>query len=121
MDTMDRLSLVFASLADPTRREILSRLSQGPATVGEVAAPFDISAPAVSQHLKVLERAGLVTRTAHAQWRTLSIQTEPLDEAAAWVEKQRREWNLRLDTLEEHLEAIKKNALKNQDSQEAEQ
>ncbi|MGO3148141.1 MAG: ArsR/SmtB family transcription factor [Leucobacter sp.] len=121
MSAMDRLSLVFAALADPTRREILSRLSEGPATVGEVAAPFDISAPAVSQHLKVLERAGLVTRTAHAQWRTLSLQTEPLDEASAWVEKQRREWNLRLDALEDHLEVMKRNALKNQYSQEAEQ
>lgn len=103
----DRLDLVFAALADQTRRAILSRLSRGPATVGEVAAPFEMSAPAISQHLKVLERAGLVTRTVRAQWRTLSLRTEPLDEAAAWVEKQRLEWNLRLDALEEHLETMK--------------
>lgn len=105
----DPLSLVFAALADPTRREILSRLSQGSATVGEIAAPFAMSAPAISQHLKVLERAGLITRTAHAQWRTLSMQAEPLDEASAWVEKHRHDWNLRLDALESHLETMKKN------------
>ncbi|MFC5338408.1 ArsR/SmtB family transcription factor [Leucobacter denitrificans] len=114
MNAADRLSLVFAALADATRREILSRLAEGPATVGEVAAPFEMSAPAISQHLKVLERAGLVTRTVHAQWRTLSLQTEPLDEASAWVEKQRDEWNLRLDALEEHLEGLKKNEAKKQ-------
>lgn len=106
MAATDRLSLVFAALADPTRREILSHLAQGPATVGEVAEPFDMSAPAISQHLKVLERAGLVTRTVRAQWRTLSLEAQPLSEAAAWVERQRREWNLRLDALEDHLEAM---------------
>lgn len=107
MRSTDSLSLVFAALADPTRREILSRLTQGPTTVGEVAAPFSISAPAISQHLKVLEHAGLVTRTSHAQWRTLSMQAKPLSEASAWVEKHRREWNLRLDSLEAHLETMK--------------
>ncbi|MFT4125172.1 MAG: metalloregulator ArsR/SmtB family transcription factor [Gordonia sp. (in: high G+C Gram-positive bacteria)] len=91
MAASDPLSLVFAALADPTRRAILTRLARGPATVGEVAAPFPVSAPAISQHLKVLERAGLVTRTARAQWRTLSMQQEPLDQASAWVEKHRRE------------------------------
>lgn len=106
MTSADPLSLIFAALADPTRREILSRLSQGPATVGEVAAPFAMSAPAISQHLKVLERAGLVSRTAHAQWRTLSMQAEPLDEASAWVEKHRREWNLQLDALDAHLKTM---------------
>ncbi|MDP3951987.1 helix-turn-helix transcriptional regulator [Microbacterium sp.] len=98
---------MFAALADPTRREILSRLSRGSATVGEVAAPFAMSAPAISQHLKVLERAGLVTRTAHAQWRTLSMQAEPLEQASAWVEKHRREWNARLDGLDAHLRTMK--------------
>jgi len=107
MTVADPLSLVFAALADPTRREILSRLSQGSATVGEVAAPFAMSAPAISQHLKVLERAGLVTRTTRAQWRTLSMQTDALDEASAWVETHRREWNMRLDALDTHLEAMK--------------
>lgn len=107
MPASDPLSLVFAALADPTRREILTKLSSGPATVGEVAAPFAISPPAVSQHLKVLERAGLVSRTTHAQWRTLSMEEKPLAEASAWVEKHRREWNLRLDALEAHLETMK--------------
>lgn len=104
--TEEDLSLIFAALADATRREILTRLARGPATVGELAKPFDISAPAISQHLKVLERANLVTRTAHAQWRTLSLQTEPLDEVASWIGRQRREWNLRLDALEQHLDRM---------------
>ncbi|WP_449282978.1 ArsR/SmtB family transcription factor [Leucobacter sp.] len=118
MAAPDRLSLVFTALADPTRREILSRLARGSATVGEVAEPFAMSAPAISQHLKVLERAGLIARTARAQWRTLTLQADPLDEAATWVEQQRREWNLRLDALEAHLETMK-TASKIHDSQEA--
>lgn len=121
MDGAARLNLVFAALADATRREILSRLAKGPATVGEVAAPFAMSAPAISQHLKVLERAGLVTRTVQAQWRTLSLQAEPLDEASAWVEKHRHEWNLRLDALEGHLESLKEKTPKNDISTEEEQ
>lgn len=112
------MSRVFAALADPTRRAILSRLSQGPATVGEVAAPFAISAPAVSQHLKVLERAGLVARTVQAQWRTLTLRPEPLDEAAIWVEEQRRMWNLRLDSLEQHLQAMKNHQPKKDEPKE---
>lgn len=107
MTATDQLSLVFAALADPTRREILARLSHGPATVGEVAEPFDISRPAISQHLNVLDRAGLITRTARAQWRTLTLEPGPLDEATAWVEQRRREWNLRLDALDEHLTRMK--------------
>lgn len=107
MPAADALSLTFAALADPTRRAILVKLAQGPATVGEVAEPFTMSAPAISQHLKVLERAGLVTRTTQAQWRTLSMQAEPLDAASAWVEQQRREWNLRLDALDAHLQTMK--------------
>lgn len=94
MAASDTLSLSFAALADPTRRNILSRLSQGP-LLGEVAEHFEISAPAISQHLKVLERAGLIERTAKAQWRPLTMRTEPLDEASAWVEKHRRELYLR--------------------------
>ncbi|WP_051297464.1 ArsR/SmtB family transcription factor [Brevibacterium album] len=98
--------MVFAALADPTRRQILTRLSQGPATVGEISEPFEMSAPAISQHLKVLERAGLVIRTANAQWRTLSLQAEPLDEASAWVERHRREWGERFDALDAHLKTM---------------
>ncbi len=119
MPATDSLSRVFSALADPTRRAILSRLAQGPATVGEVAMPFAVSAPAISQHLKVLERAGLVTRTTQAQWRTLSLQAEPLDEASAWVEKHRREWNLRLDALDAHLQTMKTRTTSN-DTQETE-
>jgi len=103
----DRLTAVFAALADPTRRAILARLSQGPARVGEVKEPFAMSAPAISQHLKVLERAGLITREVQAQWRTLSIEPEPLDEASAWIAKQREEWDSRLDALADHLEVMK--------------
>lgn len=108
MTGRDALSLIFTALADPTRREILTRLSRGPATVGQVAEPFEISAPAISQHLKMLERAGLVERATNAQWRTLSMRTEPLDEASAWVERHRREWGQRFDTLEEHLATMRK-------------
>lgn len=118
MKAEDQLSRVFAALADPTRRDILSRLSQGPLSVGEIAMPLAMSAPAVSQHVKVLERAGLVTRTVHAQWRTLSLQGEPLEEATAWIESQRHEWNLRLDALGTHLEGMKKNTQKTHESKE---
>lgn len=117
MPATDTLSLVFAALADPTRREILTRLARSPATVGEVAEPFAMSAPAVSQHLKVLERAGLVTRTTNAQWRTLAMQTEPLDRASAWMEEQRREWSLRLEAVEAHVRHMK-NRSENDDPQE---
>ncbi len=102
-----QLNRVFAALADPTRRSILSQLAHGPARVGEVASRFEMSAPAISQHVKVLERAGLVSRTAEAQWRTLALQPEPLESATQWVEQQRREWNLRLDALEQHLAVMK--------------
>ena len=106
MSEKDALSLIFGALADPTRREILTRLSQRPATVGEIAGRFEISAPAISQHLKVLERAGLIERTQNAQWRTLTLRSEPLDEASQWVDKHRREWNERFDALEVHLKSM---------------
>ncbi|MFD0958924.1 ArsR/SmtB family transcription factor [Paenibacillus chungangensis] len=108
MVAKDTLSLIFAALADPTRRNILTTLSQRAATVGEVAEQFEISAPAISQHLKVLERAGLIERTTNAQWRTLTIRTEPLDEASVWVDQHRRQWNQRFDALEEHLKTMTK-------------
>ncbi len=96
----DDLDLVFSALADPTRRRILSRLAQGSETVGNLAAPFPVSGPAISQHLKVLERAGLVQRETRAQWRVVSIRPERLDDVAAWIEEHRRGWNERLDRLE---------------------
>lgn len=104
----DPLDLVFAALADPSRRAIITRLSRGPATAGELAEPLPISKPAVSQHLKVLERAGLITRTANAQWRTCSLRTESLDEAAAWVDKHLRDWQESFDALDERLREITK-------------
>lgn len=107
MDADDRLNRAFSALADPTRRAILTKLAQGPATVQEVAEPFSMSAPAISRHLKVLEQAELVTRTAQAQWRTLSLRAEPLDEVSTWISQQRREWDLRLDALEQHLDTMK--------------
>ena len=107
MRATDRLSLVFTALSDPTRRDMVTRLSHSPITVGELAADYQISSPAVSQHLNVLERAGLVHRTARAQWRTVSLRTEPLDEAAVWVERHRRDWSERLDALEDFLDTTK--------------
>lgn len=107
MESEERLSLLFSALADPTRRAILARLSRGPSSVGDLAAPFDMSAPAISRHLKVLEKAGLISRTTKAQWRTIDMDAEPLDEVTAWIDKQKREWNLRFDALDAHLETMK--------------
>lgn len=101
--TVDSLDLVFQALADPTRRAIVSRLREGPTTVGDLARPFAVSRPAISQHLNVLARAGLIERTADAQWRRVSLRTQPLDEASAWVERHRATWNERFDLLDERL------------------
>ena len=105
--TADALDLVFQALADPTRRAIISRLRGGPTTVGDLATPFAMSRPAISQHLNVLERAGLIERTADAQWRRVSLRTQPLDEASAWVQRHRAEWDERFDLLEERLSDLK--------------
>ena len=102
MVARDRLSVAFAALADPTRRDILTRLRNGPLTVTELAAPYPMSRPAVSQHLTVLERAGLVARGRRGQWNDCSLATASLDEAAAWIEQQRAEWTDRFDLLDEH-------------------
>ena len=99
----DQLSLTFAALADPTRRSILTRLAEGEATVNELAAPFAMSLPAVSRHLKVLERAGLIARGREAQWRPSRMQAEPLDEAMDWMQARKRTWEGRLDRLDAHL------------------
>jgi len=99
----DPLSAVFAALADPTRRAILARLRSGEATVTELAEPFAMSLPAVSKHLKVLERAGLITRGRSAQWRPCRLEAEPLGEASAWLERYRRLWEHSFDRLAEHL------------------
>jgi DNA-binding transcriptional ArsR family regulator len=102
----DHLSDLFAALADPTRRAILARLATGEASVKELAAPFDISAPAVTKHLKVLERAGLITRGRTAQWRPCRLAAAPLRDVAEWVEHYRRFWDESLDRLEEYLQTL---------------
>jgi DNA-binding transcriptional ArsR family regulator len=104
--TSDLLSSTFAALADPTRRAILARLSAGEATVGALAAPFEMSLPAVSKHLKVLEHAGLITRSRDKQWRPCRLQAGPLKEAADWIERYRRFWEESLDRLEVFLTEV---------------
>jgi DNA-binding transcriptional ArsR family regulator len=104
----DQLSATFAALADPTRRAILARLAEGDATVTELAKPFPVSLPAISRHLKVLERARLISRNRSAQSRPSSLRAEPLQEATAWMETYREMWENRMDRLEEHLREIQK-------------
>ena len=99
----DALSATFSALSDPTRRAILARLAEGEATVNELAAPFDISLPAVSRHLKVLEKARLITRAREAQWRRCRLAPQPLKEAAEWVERYRAFWDSRFDQLDKLL------------------
>ena len=103
----DQLSSVFAALADPTRRAILAQLSLGETSVTEIAKPFSISMPAVSKHLKVLERAGLVVRGREAQSRPCRLQPGPLQEAAKWIEEYRRFWEASFDRLEDYLGQMK--------------
>jgi len=102
----DPLSSTFAALADPTRRAILSRLALGETSVTELAEPFRMSMPAVSKHLKVLERAGLIARGREAQWRPCRLEAGPLREAAGWIEEYRRFWEQSLDRLDDYLRRI---------------
>lgn len=102
----DSLTSTLAALADPTRRAILGRLSLGELSVTELAEPFDISLPAVSKHLKVLERAGLITRGHEAQWRPCRLHADPLKEVANWVEEYRRFWAESFDRLDEYLQEL---------------
>jgi DNA-binding transcriptional ArsR family regulator len=99
----DPLSLVFAALADPTRRAILARLKRGPATVGELGEPFSMTGPAVSKHLRVLERAGLVSRSRVAQSRPAALEAAPLEQVAEWAEEFRQFWDQRFDRLDDYL------------------
>jgi DNA-binding transcriptional ArsR family regulator len=103
---VDQLSITFAALADPTRRAILARLAEGEATVNELAEPFPVSVQAVSKHLKVLERAGLITRGRTAQYRPASLRARPLGDATQWLSEYRRFWEANFDRLEEHLRTI---------------
>ena len=104
----DPLSVTFAALADPTRRAILTRLATGEATVNELAEPFAVSLQAVSKHLKVLERAGLISRGRHAQYRPCRLEAEPLGTAVEWIERSRQVWKERFDQLEHHLRDIQR-------------
>src|SRR5271165_3742753 len=106
MRTEDRLSVIFGALADPTRRAILGRLADGDATVTELAEPFSISLPAISRHLKVLEHAGLISRSRSGQWRSSSLQASPLKEATEWMERYRQFWDASFDRLEAHLRRV---------------
>jgi DNA-binding transcriptional ArsR family regulator len=104
----DHLSATFAALADPTRRAILARLVSGKCSVTELAEPFDMSMPAVSKHLRVLERAGLIARGREAQWRPCRLEAGPLKDVADWAERYRHIWEARLDRLDAYLQELKK-------------
>jgi DNA-binding transcriptional ArsR family regulator len=106
----DQLSTTFAALADPTRRAILARLTLGETSVAEIAAPFEMSAPAITKHLKVLQRAGLVTQGRQAQWRPCQLNAAPLQEAAAFIEQYRHHWEQRLDRLDTYLKKLQAQA-----------
>jgi DNA-binding transcriptional ArsR family regulator len=106
MGADDKLSVIFAALADPTRRAILARLADGDATVTELAEPFSISLPAISRHLKVLEKAGLISRSRSGQWRSSTLQAAPLREATAWMEQYRQYWDASFDRLDAHLKRV---------------
>jgi DNA-binding transcriptional ArsR family regulator len=106
----DRLSVIFGALADPTRRAILARLADGEATVNELAEPFDMTLPAISKHLKVLERAGLISRGQHAQWRPCRLESDSLREASDWVDRYRQFWESSYDKLDAHLKRLMKGA-----------
>ena len=105
---MDQLTRTFSALADPTRRAILARLAAGEASVTNLAAPFDISLPAISRHLKVLEQAGLISRGRDAQWRPARLEAGPLEEVAGWVERYRRFWDKSFDRMDAYLNELQK-------------
>jgi len=104
----DRLNTTFAALADPTRRTILARLASSEASVTELAEPFKMSLPAISKHLKVLERAGLITRGREAQWRPCQLEAGPLKDAADWLEHYRRFWEQSFDRLDDYLRKLQR-------------
>src|SRR5499425_1853937 len=112
----DPLTDTFAAIADPTRRAILLRLSAGEASVTELAKPFDMSMPAISKHLKVLERAGLIRRGREAQWRPCRLEAGPLQEIAGWIEHYRRFWEENFDRLDDYLQQLKKPGGRNKET-----
>jgi DNA-binding transcriptional ArsR family regulator len=109
----DPLSVTFSALADPTRRAILARLSKGEASVNDLAAPFAMSLPAVSKHLKVLEKAGLILRGRDAQWRPCKLNAEPMKQATGWLEEYRQYWEESFDRLEEYLAQLQQEETEN--------
>jgi DNA-binding transcriptional ArsR family regulator len=109
----DSISSTFAALADPTRRAILARLALGETSVTKLAEPFEMSMPAVSKHLRVLERAGLITRGREAQWRPCKLKAEPLREAAGWLDEYRQFWEQSFDRLDEYLQRLQAEAKQN--------
>jgi len=113
--TLDHLSTTFAALADPTRRAILARLVSGGVSVTELAEPFDMSLPAISKHLKVLERAGLIARGREAQWRPCRLEAGPLKDVADWAEHYRRFWEESFDRLDDYLHELKSSGSKTRD------
>jgi DNA-binding transcriptional ArsR family regulator len=113
----DELSSTFAALADPTRRAILARLADGEATVNELAEPFHLKLPTVSKHLKVLQRAGLVTQSRKAQWRPCRLEPAPLKDVADWVERYRRIWDERLNQLDAYLTELQEKEKNHDDDQ----
>jgi DNA-binding transcriptional ArsR family regulator len=111
----DSLSTTFAALADPTRRAILARLARGEATVTELAAPFDLSLPAISKHLRVLQRAGLIEQGRQAQWRPCRLRPEPLRDVADWIGQYRRHWEESFERLDEYLRELQQKEHSNDD------
>jgi DNA-binding transcriptional ArsR family regulator len=109
MEPTDPLSTTFGALADPTRRAILARLATGEASVKELSAPFDMSQPAISKHLRVLERAGLIEQGRHAQWRPRRLRADPLRDVADWVDQYRRHWDESFERLDAYLREIQAN------------
>ncbi len=115
----DPLSSTFAALADPTRRALLARLAEGEATVSELAKPFAMTLQAISKHLKVLERAGLVVRGKDAQWRPCRLESAPLENASAWIDANRKIWSERLDRLDRHLQQLQRTQRRSAQNQPA--
>ncbi|HEU5102083.1 MAG TPA: metalloregulator ArsR/SmtB family transcription factor [Roseiflexaceae bacterium] len=113
----DRLSLIFAALADPTRRAILARLAQGQASVKELAEPFEMTPPAVTKHLKVLQRAGLISQGRQAQWRPCKLEAAPLKDVAEWAEGYRQFWDSSYQRLDAYLEQLKEQESKHDNGQ----
>jgi DNA-binding transcriptional ArsR family regulator len=114
----DQMSATFAALADPTRRAILERLAAGEASVTELAAPFEMSLPAITKHLKVLERAGLISRSRNAQWRPCRLEAKPLQDASDWIEQYRRFWEESFDRLDAYLKELQNEEQKSEEKKD---